>query len=263
MIKDKSKYLEFINDDDQILVMRKILDKLDKVLQSHSIEYTDFLDPYQCRLSYSFLNKFHDISYYEEGGYEEAERKSIIIYPEYLDFNSIEIPVTALRIDGGFKFSDIKHRDLLGSIMGLGIKREKIGDILIHNNFGHVIIHKEIADYILFNLEKIGKEPVKITEINLREVTKGIEDFKEIITTVASLRLDAVLSSAYNISRTESSTFISSNKVKVNWQPVDSISLELKEGDIISLRGFGRAILDNILGESKKGRLRIKIRILK
>ena len=263
MIKNKLLYIEHIKDEDQVLPMRRILDKIEKVLVNHSIESTDFLDPYQRKLSYSFLNRFSDISYYEEGGYDEGERKSLIVFPSYLDFEHIENPIGALRISGKFKFKEVTHRDYLGSIMGLGIKREKIGDITIHENNCEVILHKDILDYIKFNLKTIGKEPVTIDEISIRNVKKGIEEFKEVIDTVASLRLDAMISTTYNISRESSSTYINNNKVKVNWKPTTQPSFEIHEGDVISLRGYGRFILNKVLGITKKDRVRVQIRILK
>lgn len=263
MIKNKLSYIEHITDSEQILPMRRILDKVEKVLVNHSIESTDFLDPYQRKLSHSFLNRFSDISYYEEGGYEEGERKSLIIFPSYLEFEHIENPVGALRISGRFKFKEVTHRDYLGSIMGLGIKREKIGDISIHENSCEVILHKDILDYIKYNLEYIGKEPVTIDEIDLKEVKRGVDDFKELIGTVASLRLDALISTTYNISRESSSTHINNSRVKVNWKPTTQPSFEIYEGDVISLRGYGRFILYRVLGITKKDRIRVQIRILK
>lgn len=258
MIKDKEKYLEHINDSEQIIVMSNLLDKIFKVIREHVIEYTDFLDPYQRRLSRSILNRFSEIEYKEEGGYEGAERKSIIIYPHYL--NNIDSPIRAIEIGGKFRFTEVNHRDYLGAILALGVRRGKIGDITVHDNFAQVIILRELLNYLIYNLKSIGREKVKIQEIPLSRVSKGAEEFKEIYTTVASLRLDIIVSLAINGPRSESNKIINNGKVKVNWQPILRASYEVDEGDLFSIKGYGRFKLHKILGQSKKGRTKIIIR---
>lgn len=259
---DKSKYIEHINDEDQILTLRKVLDKLERVLNNHSSEYTDFLDPYQRKLCYTFLNRFNDVEFFEEGGYTEAERKSIIIYPSYRSRDEIQNSVSAVRINGNFKFTDLNHRDYLGAVMALGIKREKIGDILIHDDYGQIVLHNEILDFLKYNLESIGKESIKVKEIDLKEVSMSTVEYKEFYSTVSSLRLDAILSSAYNLSRAMSSSYIKSSRVKVNWQPIDQSAYEVMEGDLISTKGFGRMKLHKVTGTTRKGRVKVLIRII-
>ncbi len=260
---NKAKYIEHIKDEEQILTMRKVLDKLEKVIDYYTEESTDFLDPYQRKLCYSFLNRFTDVSYHEEGGYSEAERKSIIIYPSYKDQYEINNFVTAILIKGNFKFSNLSHRDYLGAILSLGIKREKIGDILIHEDFGQIILHKEIIDYILYNFKNIGRQSVQVKEIKFNDVVKAKENYDEIIVTVPSLRLDAILSAGYNISRAKSFNYIKNSKIKVNWQPINQSSHEINEGDLMSTKGLGRMILHKIEGKSRKERIRIRIRTIK
>lgn len=262
MLEDKSKYIEHINEDEQKLVIRKILDKIERVLDYHTIEYSDFLDPYQRRLCQSVLNRFFDISYHDEGGYEDAERKSIVIYPKYIDKLSIEKPISAVRIDGKFKFTKINHRDYLGAIMSLGIKRDKLGDIIVHETYGQLVLHKDVQNYILLNLKNIGKESVSLSTIDLDEVRKGIEKYKDVYITVASLRLDKIISSVYNISRTISGTNIKNGKVKVNWQPIYQSSYILNEGDMISFIGKGRLRIHEVLGKSKKDRIKVILRMI-
>lgn len=259
---DKNLLIEHIKDADQHLNMRKVIDKLEKVINNHSVEYTDFLDPYQRKLCYSFLNRFKEISYFEEGGLEKAERKSIIIFPTYLDKTHIEVPIKALRIDGSFKFRELNHRDYLGALLSLGIKREKIGDILIHKEFGNIVVLKEIADYIKYNLKMINKEPINITDVNIFELIETEEKYLERIVIVPSFRLDAFVSAICNISRDKSSTIIKNGYVKVNWQTIDIISKEICEGDMLSIRGFGRAKVSQNIGKTKKDRNKVIIKII-
>lgn len=259
MLDDKKKYLNHINDRDQIIPMRKILDNIGKVIRNHSVVSSDFLDPYQRSLSYSILNRFSDIAYHEEGGYDNAERKVIVIYPEYLRYCDLDDEISAIEVKPKYKFSDLNHKDFLGAILGLGVKREKIGDINVSEDFTHIVISRELKDYILLNLDTVGKESVNLNEICLEKIYNIEDKCKEVHTTVSSLRLDAVISSAFNLSRNDSSSIIKSEKVKVNFKPINNISYMVNEGDLISVRKKGRVKLTSILGKSKKGKFRIQI----
>ncbi len=263
MLGDKNEYIEHIDDKEQHIVMRKIIDKAEAVLKYHETNYTDFLDPYQRELARSILNRL-DVSYYGEGGLEEAERKSIIIFPEYMTKNTIEEnPIRAIKIEGSFKFNSVNHRDFLGAIMGLGIKREVVGDIFVKEDFATVILHADILDFVMYNLDQIGKESVDVKEIDLTEVEKPIEEYTDVNLTISSLRLDALISGVCKMSRNKASILINQNKVKVNWRPIDNISFEINEGDVLSIRKFGRVKLIECLGHSKKGKEKIRVRVYK
>ncbi|MCF6466447.1 RNA-binding protein [Clostridium sp. Cult2] len=241
--------------------MRKVLDQIEIVINRHTIGSTDFMNPYERRLAQSVLNRFMDISYKELGGIDEAERKVILIYPEYFQYQDIESPIKSLMIEGNI--GNLSHRDFLGGILNLGINREKIGDILIHEDNVQVVVKNEISDYILISLTKIGRERVKVKEIPLRELKQGHIEYMDIFATVSSLRLDALISSAWNLSRSKSQELIESKRVKVNWEPIERVSKDIGEGDIISAKGYGRFILNSIKGISKRGRVRVELRLLK
>lgn len=260
---NKNKLIEHINDEEQLLILRRVLDKLERVIESHSIECTDFLNPYQRRLCYSFLNRFREISYFEEGGLTNSERKVIIIYPSYLGKEQLDSPISAIRIKGRFKFRKPSHRDYLGALMSLGIKREKIGDILIHKDFGDLITFNELTDYIKSNLKAINKEPVTVIKIGFEELHEIEEEYDERVIVVSSLRLDAIVSALCNISRNSSLSIIKNKKVKVNWQTLDKTNKELSEGDLISIKGFGRVKIVQNIGDTKKGRKKIAVRLFR
>lgn len=260
MIINKKLYLDHIKDDNQIITMRNILDKVERVLKYHDDEYTDFLDPYQRNLCYSFLNRFPSITYFEEGGFTESERKIIIMHQSYKDRIEVDNPIKAICISFKSYNDKIRHRDILGSILGLGIKREKIGDILIHEKYSQVVLLKDTFDYVRYNLKTVNKCNVIVNEIGLDELKLAREDYIDIFIVVSSLRLDAIISSVLHCSRSKSSNIIKGEKVKVNWKPVIQNSFELKEGDIFSVRGTGRFKLVNIVGNTKKGRFKIMIR---
>lgn len=261
LIKNKEKYLEFITDDNQILTMRNLLDKIENVMRNHIVETTSFFDPYQRRLSTSILNRFTDISYTAEGGTLDAERKVLIVYPDYMYMNNIEDYIMFLSIQGSI--DKLAHKDFLGALLGLGINRDKIGDILIHKDLVQIIVKKEVGEYILYNLKRIGKQNVEVGEISKEELKPSEIEFKEKYVTLSSNRIDVLISNAYNLSRTNSSALVERDKVKINWEPVNKSSMEVFEGDVISVRGYGRMILKSFEGISKKGRIKAVIRILK
>ncbi len=259
MFIDKEKYIAHIGHSDKIMLMRQLLDKIENVSLNHSIENTDFLDPYEIYLSKSILNRFH-LGYCEDGGITDAERKIIQIFPDYYDSSSIGSSIKALKVRG--HISGLSHKDFLGALLNLGIKRSKVGDILLYEDYSALVVKSEISDFILLNLEKIGNKNISLEEMDLENLTTPNLKYKDMDEFIASTRLDIVISSAYNLSRIESSKLIKSGRVKVNWKEINKPSIELEKGDVISTRGYGRAILYSLEGLSKKGRIKATIRIL-
>ncbi len=259
MFIDKEKYTAHILDPEKTIQMRQLLDKIEIVLKEHNILNTDFFDPYEIYLSKSILNRF-DIGFYEDGGIINAERNIIQIFPDYYDISNLNKQIKCLKITGDL--SKLTHKDFLGALLNLGIKRSKVGDILVYDHYCAIILKDEISDFVLLNLEKIGNKKVEIEEMNPIDLGEPSIKYKEINEYLSSLRLDIFISAAYNLSRTESSNLIKSGKVKVNWEKIHKPSTELESNDVISIRGYGRSILYSIEGITKKSKFRAIIRIL-
>ena len=179
-----------------------------------------------------------------------------------MEYEDIEQPIKFIQIDGNFKFRSVSHKDYLGSLLGLGIKREKIGDILIHEDFCQVVVSSDICDYIVMNLTKVATNSVKVKEINREELKTSEKKYKDISFTVSSDRLDCVISGIYNISRQESLKYINAERVHLNYEKITSASKTVSSGDLISVRGKGRSEVVEIGGETRKGRTRVKARII-
>ncbi len=259
---DREKLTNHIKDVDLKNTLYKICDKVTSVLKNHDIRYTDFLNPYEVKNAVGMLYSIEDINYSIYGGYKESERKIICIYPYYLNEEKIISPIKVLEIKGNFKFKEISHRDYLGSILGLGIKREKIGDILIQENLCQMIVHKDIFDFLQLNLEKVGKNVIQTKEIFDFDIHYSPPKYKEIYCTVSSNRLDAILSGIYNLSRQESSKYIIGQRVYVDFEPIYNPSKIIKEGSLLSVRGKGRSIISEIGDLTKKGRIKIKAKTI-
>lgn len=233
----------------------RFTDLIKWVLKNKKERFTDFLSMYSQKIFEKTILNYKDISYKFEGGYSSAERKIAIIYPDFVDVQ--RVPICAVRIAGDL--SKLSHRDVLGSILGLGIKREKIGDIIFRGYECDVLLHKDVEGYILFNLSKIGNESIKVNSIDIAEIIEPKLKFEDIFSTVASIRLDSIVSSGFKISRSKASELIKSGLAQINWEYTDEPSHEVKKSDIISLRGYGRIKLEEVKGITKKGRISLHI----
>lgn len=259
---DKLELTNHIKDIDLKNKMYKVIDKAYSSLKNYDVRHTDFLNPYEIKNSIAILNRFDDLKYTVEGGSNRAERNMICIYPYYMEFEEIESPVKALQIEGNFKFKDIKHKDYLGALLSLGIKREKIGDINIHENFCQVIVSKDISDFITINLNKVAKNSVTVKEIDKSDIIYSEPKYREISFTVSSQRLDCIISGLYNISRQESLKLINSEKVFVDYEKIISTSKQIERESLISVRGKGRAIISDIGGFTKKGKTKVAAKLI-
>lgn len=254
---DRKQILDRLkNPADKILVAR-LCDKIECASKFHQVEVTDFFDPYQQTVITPVLEKTPGISFIMAGGYSYAERRRAVLCPDYLSAENEDDMIEVLGISGNFKFQHVTHRDYLGSILGLGIKREKIGDLLVLESGCQVILDREIAEYVKNHLTKVHRVRVSVREIAKENMIIPEQDGKELSVTVSSLRLDAVAAVGFGLSRTKMSEEIQGEKVKVNWVTVSDCSFDVKEGDTLSIRGKGRVEVLEVRGETKKGRVSI------
>lgn len=258
---DKLKLTSHIKDIDIKNKMYKVIDKANSCLKNYDVKFTEFLNPFEIKNAKDILNSDDDLKYKVDGGYESPERQIIYIFPYYMNEDEIESNLRAIQIEGNFKFRKVSHRDYLGALLHLGIKREKIGDILIHDDFCQIIVDSDICDFIIMNLEKVSKNTVKVREISLEEVVKSDLDFKEISFTVSSCRLDSIISGIYKLSRSDSVKLIKNEKVSVDYEKIISPAKEIEKSSLISVRGKGRAFID-IGDTTKKDRVKIRAKII-
>ena len=250
---------------DEKMLLAQVLDKVEMVEKKNKIEHTDFLDMAQSELVQKFINKINIENYICYGGFEEAERKMFVIYPEKFNTevvaknlsNIIEIIRIQLPDDLKGKYS---HRDYLGAVMKLGIEREKVGDIIVDNDGADIIVEKEITKFLLQNLgslTRFSKSTITVQKIeDLRKVEIHKEEL-EII--VSSLRLDNVISELARGSRNKALEIINTERVFVNFQCETKKTKQIKAGDMITIRGKGRFYIKELVGQTKSGRTIIKV----
>lgn len=242
---------------DDKLILSRAEDAVEIAERTYCTRAVGFLNPHQRSIIKRNVFPQAGIITSFEGGYPDAERTLFVCRPEYAEDEAdalLRVIVISGRDIGG-----LTHRDYLGSIMGLGITRTNIGDILVGADKTHVFVKAEIADYIAANLEKVGNRGVKCVICNRENADIPKPKIKEIKGTVSSLRLDAVLSLAAGISRGRAAELISQGLISLNWETAESVSAQVGEGDLISARGFGRMRLDKIGGQTRKGRLGVII----
>ena len=241
----------------------QVLGWIDQVQMQYVPRLTDFLDPRELEITRMLVGTNGDVRASFFGGSQEAERKRVIIYPDYYEPRIEDYELTIYELSYSAKFTTLKHRQILGTLMSVGLKREKFGDIWIEGDRVQFVVAKEVASYLEMNISKMGKAGVKFHEVHADQVMQVTEQWKESQVTVSSMRLDTVLSALANISRQKSQTLVQQGRVKVNWKLVENPSYEIRESDVLSTRGIGRMKIFYIEGKTKKDKWKIKCGIQK
>lgn len=255
---DRKKLLNMAeNDEDRILVSR-VIDALSATEEKNIIRNTQFLNGHEINLAKKVADNF-GVSYGFYGGYSEAERCMLVCYTDFLYPVNGDIPIKVIKAQTKNK-SRLSHRDYMGAILSLGIKREKIGDIVVCDDCGYIFCTDDIADYIVSQIEKIGNCGVVLAVSDFDNVSVPPKQFKEITDSVNSIRLDTLVSSATGLSRAEASSLIQKGGVSVNWEVRDKNDFRPQEGDMLSVQGHGRILFYKIGGSSKKGRIFVTLR---
>lgn len=241
--------------------------------------FTPFLNLNEVNLFYQTMEELPDVSYSMFGGTLDAERRMICFHGESHwvegkkftnNHNEVELelseckkiyPIACVHIVPlNQKFSDeLSHRDFLGAILNLGVDRNRVGDIRIKENEGYVFCEENISEYIIDSLTKIKHTNIRCEKMDWKEFDIQ-PNFIDIQGTVTSVRLDAVIATAFKTSRSQITGFIEGKKVFVNGKETISNSYQPKENDVISVRGMGKFIYAGTMYQTKKGRYSIKVK---
>ncbi|MCR8845732.1 YlmH/Sll1252 family protein [Paenibacillus sp. SC116] len=231
-----------------------------RAAERHEVRLTDFLDPRQAYIVQTLVNRRDDIALRVDGGYEGAERCRAIIAPEYVYVEAEPMDMTVLSISSSDqRMSELEHGDYLGALLGLGIKRDKIGDIHTSDAGAHVLVTEDIASFLDTHLRQVHRVPVFTDLVPLTELRVTGQEWKPFTISVASMRLDGIVSDVFRLSRAKITAPIKNGRCKVNWKVEENPSVPLTVGDVVSLQGFGRFKVLEIEGVSKKGRMRVMV----
>lgn len=254
---DKQKILTLFKTEEDRLLASRIIDFYNLSKKHNKPCFTNFLSLHEQEVAKTVISGIGAENFEFFGGVEGAERKLLCFSGGYV--KDIDFPVSYCVLKSKKGFSGQTHRNFLGSVMGLGITREKIGDIIICEKEAVIILHNDVLNYIKSNLTSIGRLTVSCDIFDEYEFSVPEKEFSEILGTVASLRLDAVVALCISKPRNTSQELIISGSVTVNFTECKNLNREVKTDDIISIRKFGRFKVDEIGGLTKKGRRFVKI----
>jgi photosystem II S4 domain protein len=237
----------------------RVIDQADQAIKTWEIIATDFLSPPELAEVQRQFSRLTDVQLVAWGGYPQAERQRLAIARSELPLDTDQVALVALEIAGNFLFDQATHRDFLGSLLGTGIVREKVGDIIVLGERGaQAIVVPELSDFLQISLTQVRSVPVKTRPIELSELKIREPKKKELTTVEASMRLDAIASAGFGMSRSKMADLITSGDVRVNWKDITSASHIVKSGDLIAIRGKGRVEVGE-MAVTKKDRYRVNL----
>lgn len=246
--------------EEERLLLSRVWDKYDQCRTRNIPTHTGFLSPHEQAAAENLL---HLLAVGEGeavfwGGYEQAQRKQLHFLPDWAS-GPDEEALCALRCRY-YQGDSLTHRDFLGSLMGLGVTREKVGDILPADSSADAIVGSSLRDFLLAEWTAAGRVALKVEEISLSDLSVPQQQTVLRRDTVASLRLDSVLAVGFSISRSRAAELVRAGRAEVNWQPCDKPDRVVQQGDVLTVRGIGKCTVDEVGGLSKKGRTSVTVK---
>lgn len=238
----------------------QLIDKCNRANDQYVPVLTAFLDPRGQYIMEVVAGSFDDLNVTYYGG-PYAERKRAIIAPSYFEPTEEAFEIVLIDVDYPQKFVTLQHQHILGTIMSLGIEREQLGDIVVSDKI-QFSLTKQLESYIILELNRIKGATVKLNSIPIKDMIQSKENWQTFDTTVSGLRLDVVLKDMIRKSRTIAKQLIDKKRVKVNHTVIDATDFQLDSGDLLSIQGFGRAMITDIGGKTKKDKIRISYKTL-
>ena len=256
---DRSNIEKIAQNAEDRLLLAKVWDKINAGIRRNIPSSTYFLSPRELEMT-RYL--FGDVpGLYSFGGYEDAERKMLIYLPDYLEESSLmdkNSPVICLHAQF-YEGDSPSHRDFLGALMGAGIARETLGDICVGPGFCDFFVTAEIAPYLLQNFTSAGRTKLRLAQIPLQDASIPQPETKQIRDTLASLRLDSVISSGFRVGRSLAAQYVTQGKAAIDGLPCEKPDKAVAEGAKISVRGLGKIRLTQVGNRTKKDRISVII----
>ena len=256
---DRANIEKIAHSPEDKVLLAKVWDKIQAGIRRDIPASTCFLSPRELEMTRYLFGDLPGLHSF--GGYEDAERKMLVYLPEYLEDAYLmeeDSPVVCLRATY-YEADTLSHRDFLGALMGAGIARETVGDICVGSGSCDFFVTAEIAPYVAQNILSAGRTKLSIQQIPLAAVSVPEPEVKEIRDTLASLRLDSVISSGFRIGRSLAAQYVTAGKAAIDGLPCEKPDKPVAEGCKVSVRGLGKMKLATVGGQTKKGRISVTI----
>ena len=256
---DRKNIEKIAKTSDDKLLLAKLWDRINTGIQRQIPAATCFLSPRELEMARYLFGEPEGL--YAFGGYWDAERKILIYLPDYLDESFLwgeDSPISCLHATF-YQGDSPSHRDFLGALMGAGIGRETVGDICVGQGSCDFFVTAEISRYVLDNFTGAGRTKLHLEKVNLADACLPQPEFKELRDTLASLRLDSVISAGFRIGRSLAAQYITSGKAAIDGLSCEKPDKPVAEGAKISVRGLGKICLAKINGQTKKDRISVTI----
>lgn len=255
---DRNNIEKIARNPEDKLLLAKVWDKINTGLRKNIPTNTGFLSPRELDMTRYLFGNLEGLHAF--GGYEDAERQILIFLPDYMEESALyeDAPIVCLRASF-YEGDSLSHRDFLGALMGVGISRETVGDICVGDKSCDFFVTREIAPFILQNFTAAGRTKLHLEEIPLSQVQVPEQKIREIRDTLASARLDSVISSGFRIGRSQAVQYITSGRAAIDGLPCEKPDKLVNEGAKISIRGLGKIKLKAVNGQTKKGRISVVI----
>lgn len=244
---------------DERLLLGRVWDKYEQCRRRNLPQGTGFLSPAEQAAAQRLLNALSvSEGYTFWGGYNGAQRRQLWFLPDWQEAPE-EDAVRVVRASF-YEEDSLTHRDILGSLMALGVTRETLGDILVSPRWADVLATGPAAELLLSEWTAAGRVRLHTASLPLEDLIPPEEKVKHIRDTVSSLRLDSVLASGFSLSRGKAAEAVTSGKVQVNWTDCQKPDRPVSQGDTLTLRGLGKCVLEEVGNQTKKGRVFITLK---
>ncbi len=258
---DKRELLRhFAGDEELRLTLAQVLDHMETARRRLIPSRTAYLSPRERIAAEDLLRSVGCTAYLPLGGWREAERQTLLFLPDWMEPEQVEQEeyLSLLRCTW-YEGERLTHRDFLGALMGMGVRRDTVGDILVDTARCDLIVLPTVADFLHNSMTSAGRTHLTITRPALTELLPPKQERKLIRTTVSTLRLDSVLGAGFSLSRSRAAQLIESGHCAVNWRETARTSQILNQGDVISCRGLGKCRLKEVGGMTRKDRITVTV----
>ncbi|MBF0777184.1 RNA-binding protein [Streptococcus cuniculi] len=244
--------------------IEKVIDLCQQVEMTYSYRLTSFLNPKQDEMAKSIAAQFQ-LSYWSSHSLVATEFSRGIIAPDYYQLEEADFDIAVIEVIYPRKYHHLSHSQILGTLVNrLGVQRQYIGDILIEEEHTYVLLDKRFVPLLMNEVQKIGRTPVAWKECDIQAITAHTSSgytSEQIL--VSSLRVDKVVSAVFRMGRSKASQLIEAKQIKVDYSPVTQVGKSLKAGQLVSVRGFGRVRVKEILGYTKHSKIKLEIEVIR